>query len=181
MKAKPRVIEARKSLPPVLIFSDGACEAEGTSIGAVLFDPFSNRLQCFGARVSQGIIETWKSKADQEQVIGQAELFPLLVARLTWSDIIAGRRVLYFLDNESARIAMVRAYSPVLCSLSIVMSCLKWDYDNDSLGWDARVPTASKPGDAPSSMLLPVLGRRAEVVTPIFPEGHEANGVLRVG
>ena len=77
-KAKPRVIEARKSLPPVLIFSDGACEAEGTSIGAVLFDPFSNRLQCFGAEVSQGIIETWKSKEDQKQVIGQAELFPLL-------------------------------------------------------------------------------------------------------
>ena len=109
MCAKPRIIDARKSLPPVLIFSDGACEAEGTSVGAVLFDPVSNRLQCFGAGISQGTIETWKSKADQKQVIGQAELFPLLVARLTWKDIIAGRRCMYFLDNESARIAMVRA------------------------------------------------------------------------
>ena len=181
MCAKPRVIEARKSLPPVLIFSDGACEAEGTSVGAVLYDPVSNRLQCFGAGISQGVIETWKSKADQTQVIGQAELFPLLVARLTWKDIIAGRRCMYFLDNESARIAMVRAYSPVLCSLSIVMSCLKWDVDNESSAWYARVPTASNPGDAPSRMLLPALSRRVEVVAPIFPVGHEANGVLRDG
>ena len=126
-------------------------------------------------------IETWKSKAEQTQVIGQAELFPLLVARLTWPDILAGRRCMYFLDNESARIAMVKAYSPVLCSLSIVMSCLKWDYDSDSVGWNARVPTASNPGDAPSRMLLPVLSRRAEVVAPIFPDGHETNGFLRVG
>ena len=179
--AKPRVIHARNVLPPVLIFSDGACEPEGTSIGAVLYDPLSELLQCFGAGISPGTLNTWKSRLDQTQVLGQAELFPLLVARLTWHKILAGRRCIFFLDNESARIAMIRAYSPVMCSLEIVMSCLKWDYDNDTIGWYARVPTASNPGDAPSRFRVPLVGNGVEVVTPIFPRGHAANGLLRVG
>ena len=181
MDAKPRKIESRNCSPPVLIFSDGACEESGTSVSAVLYDPISDLLECFGAVVSKETTQAWKTWEDQRQVIGQAELFPLLVSRLTWPEILKGRRTIYFLDNESARIAMVRAYSPVLCSLSIVMSCLKWDVDNESSAWYARVPTASNPGDAPSRMLLPALSRRVEVVAPIFPVGHEANGVLRVG
>ena len=139
MDAKPRKIESRICSPPVLIFSDGACEESGTSVGAVLYDPISDLLECFGAVVSKETTQAWKTREDQRQVIGQAELFPLLVSRLTWPEILKGRRTIYFLDNESARIAMVRAYGPVLCSLSIVMSCSKWDYDNESLGWYARV------------------------------------------
>ena len=170
-----------QALPPVLVFSDGACEEDGTSVGAVLFDPLSGKLQCFGAEISQSTLNTWKSRLEQTQVIGQAELFPLLVARLTWHKILAGRRCIFFLDNESARIAMIRAYSPVLCSLSIVMSCLKWDYENECVGWYARVPTASNPGDAPSRMQIPSMSRDVEVVTPIFPHRHDANVVFRGG
>ena len=178
--AKPRLVESRQVLPPVLIFSDGACEDEGslTSVGAVLFDPLSSTLECFGAIVSESRVNAWKSKADQKQVIGQAELFPLLVARLTWHAILKGRRAIFFLDNESARISMVRAYSPVLCSLHIVMACLKWDYDNVCVGWYARVPTASNPGDAPSRMELPSPDSGMRVVPPIFPEGHVPDRVL---
>ena len=181
MDAKPRKIESRNCSPPVLIFSDGACEELGTSVGAVLYDPISDLLVCFGAVVSKETTQAWKTREDQRQVIGQAELFPLLVSRLTWPGILKGRRVMYFLDNESARISMVRAYSPVLCSLSIVMSCLKWDYDKESVGWYARVPTASNPGDAPSRMELPSVGRDISVVDPVFPSGHTPHDILRVG
>ena len=181
MGAKPRVFHARDVLPPVLIFSDGACEPEGTSIGAVLYDPLSDLLQCFEAGISPDTLNTWKSKKDQTQVIGQAELFPPLVARLTWRKILAGRRCVFFLDNESARIAMIRAYSPVLCSLKIVVSCLKWDYDNKTIGLYARVPTPSSPGDAPSRFRIPLIRNGADVVVPVFPDGHAPNGLLRVG
>ena len=181
MGAKPRLVHARKTLPPVLIFSDGACEPEGTSVGAVLYDPLSDLLQCLGAGISPDTLNTWKSRQDQTQVIGQAELFPLLVARLTWHKILAGRRCIFFVDNESARIAMIRAYSPMLCSLKIVMSCLKWDYENETLGWYARVPTASNPGDAPSRFRIPLIRNGVKVVVPIFPHGHTPNGLLRDG
>ena len=181
MSAKPRLVHARKTLPPVLIFSDGACEEEGTSVGAVLFDPLTGKLQCFGAGISQGTIDSWKSRLDQTQVIGQAELFPIVNCKTHLGEDSFRAQMYIFLDNESARIAMVRAYSPVLCSLSIVMSCLKWDYDNDCIGWYARVPTASNPGDAPSRLQVPVVRSGVEVVPPIFPAGHRANGILRDG
>ena len=54
-------------------------------------------VEYFGAVLSQRLVDSWKHKMDQEQVIGQAELYPLLVARLTWQDKIASNRVIYFL------------------------------------------------------------------------------------
>ena len=56
----------------MIIFTDGACGegAEGTSIGGVLFD--EGGVECFGARMSQQVIDSWKMKDDQQQVIGQA-------------------------------------------------------------------------------------------------------------
>ena len=159
------------------MFSDGACEPTGSSIGAVIVLP-SGAMFCFGAVVSQATADGWKSKQDQTQVVGQAELFPLLVARLTWPELLSSSRVLYFIDNESARSAMIRAYSPILSSLKIVQDCLQWDYNNESSGWYARVPTASNCGDEPSRMMVPFSGKGVEVVRPIFPVGHTPAVVL---
>ena len=73
---------------------------------------------------------------------------------------------------------MVRAYSPVLCSLHIVMACLRWDYENECVGWYARVPTASNLGDAPSRMEKPNPASGVRVVTPVFPDGHVPDVVM---
>eukprot|EP00973_Karenia_brevis_P064117 8909809-Karenia_brevis.AAC.1 len=73
--APPRVIGGRSASPPVVIFTDGACEEE-TSIGGVLVLP-SGHLEAFGAVVPRGLVSEWKSKATQDQVIGQAELYPV--------------------------------------------------------------------------------------------------------
>ena len=70
-------------------------------------------------------------------MIGRAELFPLLVARLTWGARLQGRKVLYFVDNNAALQAMIRSYSPVLPSLELVMECLKWDLQAESSAWYA--------------------------------------------
>ena len=137
--------------------------------------------QCFGAKISSATLELWKTKLDQVQVIGQAELFPLLISRLTWNDWIAGERVLYFIDNESSRLCMIKGYSPVLPSLQIVMQCLSWDYKHDSSGWYARVPSLSNPGDDPSRLVVPSLGFPVDVVSPVFPPGHWPDDILRVG
>ena len=70
------------------------------------------------------VVESWKRSALQRQTIGQAELFPAAVARLTWASKLAGRRVIFFIDNEAARLALVKSYSPVLPSLRLVQDCL---------------------------------------------------------
>ena len=136
--------------------------------------------EVFGAVVPTVLVNSWKTRDDQNQVIGQAELFPLLVSRLTWAKYLSGRRVIYFVDNESARLAMVKAYSPVCASLDLICKSLQWDYANDSHPWFARVPTASNISDSPSRMNVSSELRKmgALVVAPVFPEGYAPDSVL---
>ena len=169
LSAGPRLLHPQKFEEPVLIFTDGACE-DITSVGGVLIH--KGLVQCFGAVVPDSLVNKWKSKADQTQVIGQAEIFPVLVARLTWSKYLKGKKCIFFLDNESARIALVRSYSPVLASLNIVMDVAAWDYENSLDAWYTRVPTCANISDGPSRMSLDemdVLGAFT-VVKPIFPD-----------
>ena len=114
-------------------------------------------------------------------VIGQAEIFPTLIARLTWKDRLKNRRVLYFIDNEAARLGLVKSYSPVLPSLDIIMACIGWDYQQRSTPWYARVPTACNLADGPSRMSVDTIPRRLKcvIVPPIFPEGFSPLEVLK--
>ena len=118
--AGPRVIRSGGDKPPAVIFVDGACEPEGTTIGAVLFDG-DCQPEVFGAVISTEVVESWVSKLGQKQVIGQAEIYPTLIARPSWSKRLFARRVVFFGDNDSARMACIKSYSPVLASLRIIM------------------------------------------------------------
>ena len=163
----PKTIGPPSDERPVIVFTDGACETELTSIGGVLFPP-TGRVQCFGLELPTALIDSWKSNKEQLQVIGQAEILPVLVAKQTWKEQLRGRRVIFFIDNESARIALVRAYSPVLASLRILMACLKSDQDLQSKSWYARVPTFSNIADGPSRLEFTKLLKDldAEIVAP---------------
>eukprot|EP00973_Karenia_brevis_P086267 11963214-Karenia_brevis.AAC.1 len=105
-RAGPRVVGPKSSDPPALVFTDGACEDE-VSIGAVLVLP-DGHLEVFGAVLDQVAVNSWKRNPGQVQVIGQAELFPLLVARLTWAKHLQGKRVIFFVDNEGARLGAIK-------------------------------------------------------------------------
>ena len=167
--AGPRVVGPRRKEKPVLIFTDGACEPEGTTVGGVLVD--GSLTQCFGCAVSATQVEAWKTKLNQTQVIGQAELFPVLLAKLTWAEQLKGRRAIYFIDNDAARLGLVKAYSPVLPSLGLIMDCLNWDYANSSESWYARVPSTSNISDGPSRLDFELAcgELKAARVAPKFP------------
>ena len=177
--AGPRQVSVRCVVPPVVVFTDGACEESGTSVGGVIFCD-QDRPELFGAVVTNSVVQEWCSKVGQKQVIGQAELFPLLVARLTWKEKLSGRKVIYFIDNDSARLGLIKAYSPVLSSLEIISKCLSWDHIHRSSSWFARVPTASNIADDPSrmdpSLLIEKFGAR--IVSPVGPVGGEFSSVL---
>ena len=174
--AGPRVVSAARSDRPILIFTDGACEEDGTTVGAIIYE-VGRAPECFGAKLSQELVNDWKLSSEQSQVIGQAEIYPLWLARLTWGNKIAGRRVIYFVDNESARIGMVRAYSPVLASMRLILECLKWDYEHESQGWYSRVASYSNCADAPSRLVKPS-DQSIRVIPPVFPFGQSSDVVL---
>ena len=169
--ARSRSIEV-SSRPPLLIFTDGACEPSGTTVGALFIDPASQAAETFGFRVSDAVAESWSSSGSS-QVIGQAEIFPVLISLRTWEAQLAGRRVLFFIDNDSARWGLVKGYSPILSSAAIIGDVWQEVARLGCWPWFARVPTSSNPGDKPSRLEFAEAEELfgAKVVQPVLQLG----------
>ena len=105
------------------------------------------------------------------------------MARLTWGPRLASKRVLYFIDNDSARLALIKSYSPILESLKIIEKCATWDCTHNSTAWYARVPTEANCADGPSRMEMGVVKEYgAEIIQPKFPDRRSwATDVLGFG
>ena len=124
--------------------------------------------QAFGVNVPEWELEKWRSSVD-DQCIGQAEVAPVLWAKLTWSHVLRGRRVLFFIDNDSARFALVNMYSPVDSTASLLWRVAEADAEAVAISWYARVPSEANLADLPSRLdFQEVLSRGFEVVEPRF-------------
>ena len=65
----------------------------------------------FGVPVPLDVARAW-SRQGSTQVVGQAELAPAVVARLTWPDELRNAACMHFIDNDRAR------HAPLLCRRS---------------------------------------------------------------
>ena len=130
VEAKPRQILPWKKEKPVLVFTDGAVENDyqDVTFGAVLVDASSGKSFVFASKISQEMVSKWQSSG-KKQVISQAELYPILVAKETWCSHLASRSILWFTDNESARMALVRSFSPVADNFSLLQVNAKLDME----------------------------------------------------
>ena len=151
--AKPRAVSAWSRRPPVIIFTDGACEENGQAVthGATLFDPECGASLMFGDSVPHEWVDRWRSQG-KKQLICQAEIFPILVAKSTWPQLISCRAVLWFVDNNSALAAVIRSFSPIVENFELLVLNAELDVKLQSLNWYSRVPSKSNLSDSPSRM-----------------------------
>lgn len=147
----PRTIWLRTTRRPVLVFTGGACEKKDgrgrVTVGAVLI--VDGQAKHIAAEIPEPIAATWRCGASW-QVIGQAEMFPIHLARLAWKVELTDRDGIYFVENDSARGALIKGYSPKLPSCKILASAATSELCLKSRSWYARVPTLSNIGDHPS-------------------------------
>lgn len=153
--APPRVVPCLFPKPLVL-FTDGACEpgADGAleaSCGAVLFIPGRRGPKYFGARVGQVLLDRWTSLGSK-QVVGQAELLPVVLAKWAWAADFKDMPVIEFIDNDSARFGLMSGSSPSPLSTALIAASSASDCLLGSFCWVARVPSWSNVADAPSRM-----------------------------
>ena len=172
----PREINIADNVPPVILFTDGACEGElrdTVTSGAIIYDPLSQACEMIGFHVPDGFVKCWKSTGIS-QVIGQAEIFPVLVAKLTWANMIANRKLIIFVDNDSAKEALVRGYSPSVASFNLLITNAEVDVETRCLAWYTRVPSKSNPADDPSRMEFdrPRKFFGAKLVESVFPKNR---------
>ena len=177
----PRKVSSWTGRPPILMFTDGACEEDGASVthGAVLVDFYTHRFLYFGDDVPMIWVDRW-SASGKKQMIGQAEIFPILVAKKTWHSDLAFRPVLWFVDNSSAQAALVRSFSPVFDSYELLSMNAKLDVGLQALNWYSRVPSKSNPSDAPSRLEFSELDSLGYVrCEPCYPnpDGGDEKGL----
>ena len=151
---KPRELRPSGSKVPVVIFTDGAeGDVQGTtaSCGALCIDPVSGFREFFGEPIPESLVQEWK-QSGVTKVIAQAELLPVLLAIRVWENVIRNRRVLIFVDNESAKFACINMWSPITSSKRILECIAEWSVHNQSWMWFSRVASYSNPAD-PASRL----------------------------
>ena len=151
--SKPREIMPWSQQRCVLIFTDGAVEDDFGSVtyGALLVDMRDGSRFYFGGHVPEALVVDWRT-GGKKQVIAQAEMFPILVSKETWEDQLYQRSVLWFADNESARMAFIRNYSPVIDNFLLLQVNSQLDLRVEARHWYSRVPSKSNPSDAASRL-----------------------------
>ena len=153
MEARPRMVQSWSEAPPILLFTDGAVEDSLQSVthGAVLVDPWKQQSFCMGDHIPSDFVQLW-TRSGKKQVIAQAEIFPVVIAKATWSKNLEGRSILWFIDNESARMSLVRNFPPILDSFFLLQLNARMDVCIQSRNWYSRVPSKSNPADSASRL-----------------------------
>ncbi len=93
-----------------------------------------------------------------------------MVAIFTWKRELRHQRVVIFIDNNSARQAVIRGYSLVAILADVIHQVGELESELGLFTWFARVPAISNPGDAPSRLdwtaVRDLGARRVDVVLP---------------
>ena len=153
--APPRLILCSAVDSPLLIFTDGASEADGVTVGAVLLEE-GFAPETFGEVVPGSVVAAWRGPGSW-QVIGQAELAPVVLSARLWSSMIAGRHLIVFLDQHAARLGLIKAFSPSEASAGIIDVAMHRLASSCTYPWFTRVASASNPADVPSRLMWDAL------------------------
>ena len=152
----PRSISCYGEKRPILVFTDGACEGangELVSVGALVIDTAVSPPSAvmWGGRLDQELISIWQATG-KVQTIGQAELLPTLLVRTSNCSSFLHRRIIFMIDNDSARQALVKGYSRAESSRLMLKMMVELELTSPCWIWFSRVPTKSNPADAPSRL-----------------------------
>ena len=135
------------------IFTDGAyepgSETPGT-IGGLLVDETGRSLEYFGLALPPSLLEQFLSFSDHP--IYELELLPVLVAIKIWAKRLYKSHVVFYLDNNAAHSALVRADGSTPVAAGIVNEFVKFEKLLHLLPWFGRVPSFSNPADDASRL-----------------------------
>ena len=142
---------------PIHIFTDGACEEQSNgsllvTCGAVLIDPNSGTRQCFGCVVDGHLVEEWILLTNKRQLITEAELLPIILAKRHWSSLLSYSKTIVWVDSEPAKYSMIRGASEVVSCNQIVQANNHLTVELQCVEWYSRVPSKSNPADDPSRL-----------------------------
>ncbi|CAE7369201.1 unnamed protein product [Symbiodinium sp. CCMP2592] len=145
----PRVLSVWDSRAPIHIFTDGAWEQRRAGIGAVIFDTASGKSWTYEGLVPEPLILRWEAEVGT-QLICQIELYAVVCLRWALASTFDHRRLIWWIDNESARYGLIKGISDSPSMSSLIQSFAIADSKAPSYSWYERVPSFSNIADGPS-------------------------------
>ena len=77
---------------------------------------------------------------------------PVVLAQELWHAVLHDRQVIWFVDNDAARHALIKGASPSGPSAALAGAFWSNEERLGSFSWVERVPTQSNPADGPSRL-----------------------------
>ena len=148
---KPRIIPVAINSKTILIFTDGSWEDGFGGLGAVLLDESSGSRVVVQDQVPEGLLSLWKGLVG-DQLICQIELLAMVLVRWQWKHELHNRKVLLFVDNNSARGGTVKGRSSSPTMDDLIKAFYSIEVHLPSFWWIERVPSKSNPADESSRM-----------------------------
>ena len=149
----PRTLKLEDQKPPVLLFTDGACEEVSgelvATVGGVLFHHDVSLPRVYGCEVNRAVLKSWMD-ADKVQPVSLTELYAVCLARSLWKSLLDNQKVIVFIDNQGVLDACIKGWSGEEQMKSLLLHFETVDGVNPFLPWFARVPSSSNCADYPS-------------------------------
>ena len=149
----PRTLKLEGQKPPVLLFTDGACEEVSgemvATVGGVLFHHDVSSQRVYGCEVNQAVLKSWMD-ADKVHPVSLTELYAVCLARSLWKNLLDNQKVIVFIDNQGVLDACIKGWSGEEQMKSLLLHFETVDGVNPFLPWFARVPSSSNCADYPS-------------------------------
>ena len=119
-----------------------------------MIDPNSNTKQVFGCEVNGALIEEWIMLTNKRQLVTEAELLPVILAKRHWAHLLRNSKVIIWVDSEPAKFAFIKGYSDVCTCNAIVQVNNHLTVELQSFEWYSRIPSKSNPADDPSRLVF---------------------------
>ena len=135
-----------------LVFTDGACAAEEKSggIGGILISPNATCVSFFSSAVPLWMMEKLLERSANP--IHELELLPICLAAMLWKKHLGFSQVVWYVDNESSRMAAIRGSGETIHASSIVEAFVNTESSSQIKSWFSRVPSHSNPADGVSRL-----------------------------
>ena len=109
-----------------------------TGYGGLMIDPWTMEVAGFGREMTEALKSRLSKEGKKKQIIGQVELYPAIIARKLWKEKLKDRDVIHFIDNDSARCALVKGSSPCIESAWLAQCVWTDESETDCRSWIAR-------------------------------------------
>ncbi|CAE7576274.1 unnamed protein product [Symbiodinium microadriaticum] len=143
-----RAASMRHASRPVLVFTDGASETSGHTVGGVMYLPGDAELRFFACEVPAAMSQQWCQQL--KHIIGPVEAYALVVARKVFHQFVSGHHCIFFVDNDAVLMSFIRGNSKSEIFRDLLLAWESCEKHGHSWAYWARVPSASNPSDDPS-------------------------------